>query len=360
MKIEKYDIFGKLFILVVCIFLHSGNVVAGTNDCQPSGNLKYICGPQNAEDILQIGNSDWLVISGMDGSREGTGVTGHLYLVNHRLKTYEVFFPGANPVYKQDRTMFADCPGPINPDKFSAHGLALQKQPDGRYRLYITSHGEREAIEIFDIDNVNSKPSISWVGCVMLPDHVWSNSVAILPDGGFVTTNFMDLTKPGAFTDVMQGRITGNVYEWHPGGKVRAIAGTDLSGANGIALSPDNRWMYVDAFGAHQVVRFDRSASPITKETVAVPITPDNIRWGADGLLYVVGINVVAPKDCASPPCETGWSVYSIDPATLVSKYVAGADETVPLQGASAAVPVGEEIWIGTYSGDRIGYSPRP
>jgi len=346
-------------ILVACIFILSSGVYAA-EDCQPSGELAYICGPQNAEDVLQIGDSDWLLTSGMDGSFERTGATGHIYLVNHRQKTYEILFPGGSPAYKQDMKMFPECPGQLNPQKFSAHGLALRQQPEGRYRLYITSHGEREAIEVFDLDDTASKPSITWVGCVMLPDKVWSNSVVILPDGGFITTNFMDLTDPNAFADVMQGKITGNVYEWHPGGKVRAIAGTELSGANGVALSQDNRWLYVNAFGSHEVVRFDRSANPVAKETVAVPITPDNIRWGDDGMLYVVGGNVVAPQDCSTPPCMTGWSVFSIDPKNLVTKRVTGADQSAALQGASAAVPVGNEIWIGTYSGDRIGYIPRP
>ena len=346
-------------VLAACLFIFSSGVKAA-DDCRPSGDLSYLCGPQNAEDILPIGDSDWLLASGMDGSRGDTGVTGHIYLVNHRNKTYEVFFPGARPAYEQDMEMFSDCPGPINPEKFSAHGLALQAQTDNYYRLYITSHGEREAIEVFDIDNVSSKPSITWVGCVMLPDKVWSNSVVILPDGGFITTNFMDQTNPGAFADIMQGKITGNVYEWHPGGVVQAIAGTELSGANGIALSQDNRWLYVNAFGSHEVARFDRSSSPLKKDTVAVPITPDNIRWGDDGLLYIVGGNVVAPGDCSSPPCMTGWSVFSIDPQTLAAKRITGADQSAALQGASAAVPVGNAIWIGTYSGDRVGYLPRP
>ena len=32
------------------------------------------------------------------------------------------------------------------------------------------------------------------------------------------------------------GEITGNVFEWHPGGEVTAVEGTELSGANGIEI----------------------------------------------------------------------------------------------------------------------------
>jgi hypothetical protein len=78
---------------------------------------------------------------------------------------------------------------------------------------------------------------------------------------------------------------------------------------------------------------------------------PDNIRWGDDGLLYTVGDN---------PPDEGGWSVFSINPETLETRRVTGVDRAAAMQKASVAVPVGSEIWIGTYSGDRIGYLPRP
>ena len=333
--------------------------VPAAEDCQPDGGLHYVCGLQNAEDILPLGKTDWLITSGMDGSFSNTDIRGHIYLVNHRNRTSEVFFPGARPVFKQDQTLFAACPGPLNPEKFSSHGLALREQAGGRYRLYMTSHGEREAIEVFDIDAGGKHPAITWVGCVPLPDKTWANSIVILGDGGFITTNFMDPTVPNAFAEVQQGKLTGYVYEWHPGGAVTKVPGTEASAPNGVALSADERWLYVNAFGTREVIRYDRRAHPVTKQTIPVSVAPDNIRWGEDGRLYVVGMNYVDPASCANPPCSTGWSVFSIDPQTLSAQRVAGADAKAALQGASAAVSIGNEIWIGTYNGDRIGYLPR-
>ncbi|MBF8270066.1 MAG: SGL protein [Gammaproteobacteria bacterium] len=345
-------------MFALCCFALLGYSGAGlaADDCQPDGELNYICGLQNSEDILPLGKTDWLLSSGMDGQFSNTQITGHIYLVNRLEKTAEVFFPGASTAYNQDKVMFAGCPGPVNPEKFSSHGLALREQSSGIYRLYMTSHGEREAIEVFDIDARGKKPAITWVGCVLLPEKTWANSVVILADGGFVATNFMDPTVPNIFAEILQGKISGFVYEWHPGDAVAVVEGTELSAPNGIALSADERWMYVNAFGTREVVRYDRTANPITKQSIAVPVAPDNIRWGDDGMLYIVGMNYVAPADCASPPCSTGWSVFSIDPDTLAAKRVAGADQTVALQGASAAVLAGKEIWIGTYNGTRIGY----
>jgi hypothetical protein len=51
--------------------------------------------------------------------------------------------------------------------------------------------------------------------------------------------------------------------------------------------------------------------------------------------------------------------VVEIDPEALRATRVAGADQNAALQGASTALPVENEIWIGTYSGDRIGYLPK-
>lgn len=329
---------------------------SGDDECAASGELGYVCGPVNAEDIVQLGDSGWLIVSGMSAQ----SAPGRLYLVDHEAKTHEVWFPGEDPAFEHDADMFGACPGPLDTSDFSAHGLALQQQETDRYRLYITSHGAREAIEAFDVDASGEQPEITWVGCVPLPERTMSNSVAILDDGGFVTTKMMDPTEPDGFAGIMAGEISGLVYEWHPGGDVAEVPGTELSGANGIELSPDQRYMYVAAIGSREVVRYDREASPPTKESVTIDVRPDNLRWTDEGTLYTIGGNFVPPEECSDPPCQTGWSVIEVDPDTLEATRVTGVDEDATLQGASTALPVDDEIWVGTFQGDRVGYLPRP
>jgi len=329
---------------------------AASAACEASGDLNYVCGPANAEDIVQLGGSRWLILSGM--SRDD--VSAHLYLLDHETKRYEEWFPGAAPALALDRSLFADCPRPLDTTNFSAHGLALRAQANGRYRLYMTSHGAREAIEIFDVNAATERPGITWVGCVVLPEHISSNSVAILADGGFMTTKIRDaLDEEGSRAAMMAGRVSGAVYEWHPGGEVTAVAGTELSGPNGIELSADQRYLFVAALGSREIVRYDRSTTPPAKATVSIGVRPDNLRWSADGRLWTVGGNYVPPNECQSPPCSTGWSVYAIEPITLAAERVMGADENAALQGASTALAVGNEIWIGTFRGDRVGYLRR-
>jgi len=352
-SIQKLLIFIS-YMLMVC----ASTAIAG--DSPDFGDIKYLQGPRNAEDLQPLGDSQWLVTSGLNGQASKTNDNGHIYLINRKEKTFEEFFPGKKPSFDHDKEMFNTCPSPINSNNFSAHGVALRQQSSGLYRLYMINHGEREAIEAFNINVKGAKPAISWVGCVLLPKEIMANSVAILPDGGFLTTKYFDPTVPNSIRELVQGKITGGVYEWHPGDDVKAIPGTELSGANGIVLSPDNKWVYVTAFGTREIARFDRTKSPITMEKVKIGIMPDNIRWGDDGMLYTVGNNYVPPEECKNPPCRTGWSVFSIHPETLELKRVTGVDQTATQQNGTTALAVGNEIWVGTFSGDRIGYFPKP
>ena len=323
--------------------------------CEPDGAMRFACGPANAEDLLRIGATRWLLASGMDGALMGSqSARGHLYLVDHQKKSWREAFPGDSPAFRHDRNLYGDCPGPLDTANFSAHGLSLREQARGRYRLYVTGHGAREAIEIFDVDASGPTPAITWTGCVLLPDDVSANSVAILPDWGFVTTKFLDrrLPQQESFAQLRQGVLNGAIYEWHPGSQVRAIAGTGLSGPNGIEVSPDGKTIYVAVFGTRELVRFRRGADSLQKDSVKLDITPDNVRWSANGKLLTAGSNYAG----AGVAPVAGWSVVEIDPATLAARRIAGAERSPGMQAISVGLAVENEIWVGTFSGDRVGY----
>jgi hypothetical protein len=314
------------------------------------------------EDLVRLGRSSWLIGSGMDGAASGTAsANGHLYLVDHEKKTWQEFFPGLSPSFRQDRALFGGCPGPVKPTNFSAHGLALKERAPGRFRLYVVGHGEREAIEVFEIDTRGARPVVTWTGCVVLPDDVLANGVAILPDWGFVTTKFLDRRLPQAqsMAQARQGKPIGALYEWHPGGKVTAIAGTELSAPNGIEVSADGKTLYVAVFGTHEFVRFVRRANGLQKDAVPVAISPDNVRWSSNGKLLTAGGDFAGP----TAPRTTAWSVLEIDPDTLAVRVAGSGPSSKGMQAISVALAVGDNIWVGTFNGDRVGYfraNPRP
>ena len=112
------------------------------------------------------------------------------------------------------------------------------------FRLYVVGHGAREAIEVFDVAVGADGPSLTWKGCVPMPDGLAANSVASFADGSIVATV---LLMPGrSFMDSIEKRPTGAVFEWTPGSKgFVQVIGTELPGNNGIEVALDGREFYV-------------------------------------------------------------------------------------------------------------------
>lgn len=326
---------------------------AASEACVNDSGVTYVCGLQGAEDLLSLGSTGRILASGM--STQDT--PGHMYLIDPATLQFVELIHGPGFTQAHDTAMFPDCPGPLNLNSFSVHGLSVHESSPGVFEVYTTSHGEREAIEVYNLNLTGSDPALTWKGCVVLPENTFANSVARLADGGFVTTKMMDPTQ--GFASISSGGITGLVYEWHPGGEVAGIEGTELSGANGIAVSEDGRFIYVAAFGTREIVKFDRSMTPIGKQTVAVDITPDNIRWGEPGKLLTAGGNYVSPDSCTGANCASGWSVLEVDAETLAVSRVGGADQNAAIQGVSSALQVGDRLWVGSFNDDRVGYFTR-
>lgn len=324
---------------------------AGTdNDCSADGDLEYICGLTNAEDLVRIGETPWLLASGMDGALTGGDHTGHLYLINSEERSHSTLFPAEDVPMRPDTERFAACPGPVSSSNISIHGLSLRETDmEGVYHLYMTAHGEREAIEVFTVDTWSARPQVHWAGCVPMPESAWTNSVAILDDGGFVSTQFIEAGE--SIEPVEQGEITGHVFEWHPGADVEVMPDTEMSGANGIVVDEANDHMYVAEYGQSRILRYSLSDTTQEPAEVAVDsIHPDNLRWTDRGTILTAGGNLEGG----------GWSAFEIDPADMTAERIAGADGDAALQGVSVALEVDDELWFGTYGGDRVGIMPAP
>ena len=326
--------------------------LAPASDCRDEQGLTYICGLVVPEDILTMGSTGFLLVS-------GHRAPGHLYLIDPVTRTTSELIHSAAFASQLDTRAYPDCPGPLNLEAFDTHGLSLAETSPRVFSLYTTSHGEREAIEIYDLDFRGAVPILTWKGCVPLQQDSYHNSVARLTDGGFVTTRMRDqnFTRGGG---AALG-ITGYLIEWHPGGQPQPLPGTDMSLPNGIDVSTDDRYIYVAAMGTQELVRFDRRTTPMTKRAVSLPIRPDNVHWGPDGELLTAGPNYVPPAVCSGAGCATGWSVLEVDPETLAFTRLGGADQTAAMQAVSSAMRVGDDIWVGS-NDDRIARFalPRP
>ncbi len=215
--------------------------------CAASGDVSYVCGPKNPEDLVLVPGTQWIVSSGM---AEGAG----FYLVDSRSGD----FSSLTFMAQHDHT-FASCATPPSAQALNTHGLNIRATGPGRARLNVVGHGAREAIEVFDVDASGARPTLTWRGCVPMPEGLAANSVASFADGSLVATV---LFMPGTtFADAIVARKpTGAVFEWSPGKPgFELVRGTELPANNGIEVSADGREIYVASSGLQTIVAFSHS-----------------------------------------------------------------------------------------------------
>ena len=349
----KRSIFAVLLV-GMAIGVSAGITGVQSASCTPSGGLNFICGLKAPEDLVLVPGTRWLIVSGMEA---GSG----LHLIDTQAKTARSLFGPGVSAARADRTKFSGCPGPLDPKQAILHGLSLRTAQGGRYTLYATNHGGRESVEVFDVDPRGAAPAATWIGCVLTPDKLAVNSVAVFKDGAIVATV---LTLPGkTFEDVWAGRNTGVVLMWTPGAKdFRTLPGTELPGNNGIETSPDDREFYVASTGLKRIVAFSRAnASKPLRSAQLKEFAPDNVRLVGDRLITVGMIDEEpscggAPKKPEDIRCPRGWIADAIDPKTMAITEIGRGPAAPPYTGSATAIPVGDTLWLSSFTADRVAY----
>ena len=349
-----------------------------TTSCAPTNGLNFVCGAQNPEDLVPIPGTRWLIASGM---KDGAGVK----LVDTEAKTARLFYTGGPAQQRPDKKLFPNCPAPPDASTFNAHGIYLRRaQAPGLYRLYVVSHGLLESIQVFAVDVRSVEPSLTWTGCVPMPEgnkaytsadsqssssRVAANAVAAFSDGTIIATVPQ---RPGS-TNVqrLRGEPTGDVVEWKPGtDSFRVVPGTQLAGNNGIEIALDEREFYVVSFGTHTVVVFSRQdpLKPL-RQAQAPGFMPDNLRWSGDRLIAAGpmydepacgGTRLAVVDNPVLTSCHRGYVVAQLDPSTMAWTTLAYAGPNPKIAVVSTGVVMGETLWIGAASSDGIGYQPLP
>jgi len=323
------------------------------SSCAANGDVSYVCGPKNPEDLVLVPGTQWIVSSGM---ADGAG----FYLVDSKAGSFSPLTFTARP-----DTAFASCAMPPTAQTLNSHGLNIRAAGANRARLYVVGHGAREAIEVFDIDATGARPTLTWRGCVPMPDGLAANSVASFADGSLVATV---LFMPGTtFADaVIERKPTGAVYEWSPGKPgFELVRGTELPANNGIEVAADGREIYVASSGLQTIVAFSHSnPARQLRTTRELPFTPDNVHLAPDGRLVTAGMASDVPACAAAQDleaiarCPRPTIAVAIDPATMQDTVIATTSATPAFSNATMVLPVGREAWIGTFSGDRIARAP--
>lgn len=344
-------------VLALALLLAVSTSAAAQESCEPSGGIEFVCGPLNAEDLVRVPETKWIIASAMTAG-------GGFYLVDSATGEWTQLGSQA----RHDAAVYPQCAAPPPRDAFETHGLSIRAQARGRATLYAVGHGAREAIEVFDVDASADRPALTWKGCVAMPEGLAANSVASFADGSVVATVVL---MPGkTFADSVAMRPTGAVFEWSPGDAGFAlIEGMELSGNNGIEVSADGREIYVVSSGLQTIVAFSNS-NPATqlRTTQQLPITPDNVHMGPNGRLLTAGMKNDVPA-CGGPPgpehslerlatCPRGTIAIEVDPATMEHRVLVETPADPAFSNATMVLPVDGRFWIGTFSGDRIAHGP--
>ncbi len=323
-----------LSLAVVCLLGGTQSVEA---QCDPDGDVQFVCGPVSPEDLVAAPGAPWVIVSGMEDD-------GYLYATSTQDHRSTVLFPTATVQSRPDASV-GDCTGPLT-EGFRPHGLSLRPGDGGRHTLYVVRHGAREAIEIFELDARGPNPSVTWTGCALAPEGVTFNSVAALPGGGFAATHF--------------DRPVGHVWEWQPDTGWAIVPGSETNGPNGLVASPDGHWFYIGGWGTRSLIRLSRGQAPVQIDSVEVGFHIDNVRWTPDGSLLAAGHVGEAPESifqCAGQgECDGVTSrVSRVDPERLTAEEIVRYPSNEQFILGTVALQVDDEIWLGGVAGaDRI------
>ena len=297
----------------------------------------YICGQQGPEDLVAMG-SDWAVVSAFSG-------TGGVTLIRTSNRMSHTAYPAEGAREQHDAAAYPGCPGPPR-GAFTTHGVYVAPGDGPSHRLFVVGHGARESIEVFTVSTSGATPAVTWIGCVVAPDPIGLNSVRGLPDGGFFTTNFNP--RNAQMQTMMDGTRNGEIWEWHAASGWVKVPNSEASGANGIELSDDGDTLYVAAWGSQSFFTLSLDTLPPLRKEIDLGFRIDNIHWARDGRLLGAG------------QVNQDWQVVLIDPETLEVEQVYSRPADAAFRGGTVALEVGDDLWIGSYTGDRIAIVPAP
>jgi sugar lactone lactonase YvrE len=179
--------------------------------------------------------------------------------------------------------------------------------------------------------------------------------VAALPDGGFVVSKFLDQRDNKGREHLMAGQVNGTVYRWRIGHGFEQVPGTQLPGDNGLAVTKDGQWLFVNAYGSREVVKVPLSGNGAAR-VARVDFNPDNLRWTPDGRLFVTG----QFRHLGAAVGQDGWETVILDPDSMRTLPFLRERGRPAFDDASSTVQVGSTVWIGSFRSDRVAWRTAP
>lgn len=262
------------------------------------------------------------------------------------------------------------CPGP--PARIEAGGNDVRRVAGHRLAAVLNRLAPAR-VELFGIAfDASGVPGLRWRDCVPVPEGVVLNDVALGPGGDLYASQMFDPPRDAGAAAALRARFlaaqaTGRALRWTADTGWRPITGTDVSFANGIAVSRDGRWLAVAGTFDQAVLLLRRErggrshSAPIR---VALGLQPDNLtRRGAAGFVVAghTGVPVTGVDPCRGlrdAPCGFPFAVSAIDAGRAAAGRVAVTrvldDDGLATPGASVAVATRSGLYLGSAFGDRV------
>jgi hypothetical protein len=317
-------------------------------ECQSDSDLTVYCGFNNPEDLALTPDNGFLVVTEFSALPNTYPTEMALFDLATQSRA------DINITLAENTWGESGCER--NNLEFSPHGLSLVQRGDGKHQLAITNHLPRETIELFELVKAEPGWALKWRGCVFAPDKVLFNDVALTRSGDFYATEMYRADLP--FEDLLAAgesvADTGAVWHWQKDKGYLELPGTKGSFPNGIALSEQEDYLYINYWFAGKTTKFNLETSSTEFEHIA---------GKADNLTNVNGDIWVATHDISlsqleeCPPtlaqCLLPFTIYNLSGDDL-SVQAAYSFDSRAFGVATVAIPYENKVWLGTFHGDRI------
>ena len=305
---------------------------AQSEECSDADTGKFICGINNAEDLIRVPDAPFVIASGRISAQAGP-----LYAVQTQTAAVTEIFPTNALPPRAHRQASHGCPGPTR--QFQPHGISIRPGEHGEHTLYVVGHGEREAIEIFALNVTGEVPTLRWTDCLPAPAEVDRfNAITALPDGRVAVTNLPPRESAN--------RGGGEVWEWSPTSGWQIVPGSAMHGPNGVVSSADGSWLYVAEYFNQRLVKISLGQEPPKIVPVDVGYSIDNIRWSQDRKLLLTAHD----RNCKiNGECEwvSATHVLMADPETLKVDWLFSYPTTPEFPVGTVVVDIDQELWMG-------------
>ena len=241
-------------------------------------------------------------------------------------------------------------------DSYGPHGIDMVQRNDDSYQIGVINQFPKESIEMFELSKNDSSWSLTWRGCINVPNEYYFNDIGLKKDGSFYASHMYkrDITFSEWLMVTIFKSNSGHVVLWE-GDEFKKIPNSDGSGPNGITLDEVENLLYISYNQGDQIVIFDLSENIKVKSYFVQ--SPDNIHLESNSA-WITSLDF-QPNDIGDCDkrisCSLPFSVHELDRNSLELKNKYSFSKTV-FGLPTVAVPVNEKIYMGSFHSDRIGY----